>query len=86
MPPEIIDMVPGLAEKLETPIPSQGKIKIEKVTPFHVFVPDLLSEDLEDQPFIMHVMTKNPLWVKQVYGIEVTPDSRSASTILGATA
>lgn len=75
---------PELAQQLNTPVPARGKICIERVTPFHVYVPDLLTEDLDQQPYLIHVMTKTPEWVKAKYGFEPTCDSRSTSTILDA--
>ncbi len=45
-----------------------GDIRYGAVTPFHVFVPDLLETDLEDQPFIIVASTKSPEWVQRVYG------------------
>lgn len=84
IPDEIIDAIPGLREKLQTPVPAQGKICIERVTPFHIYVPDLLSETLEEQPYVIHVMSKSPLWVKEKYGFDATPDARASNTILDA--
>jgi hypothetical protein len=37
------------------------------VTPFHVMVPDLLLEDIEDQPFVLNVFTKSLEWVRTRY-------------------
>lgn len=82
LPDQMIDMVPGLREKLDTPIPAVGKICIERVTPFHIYVPDLLAEDLKDQPYVIHMMVKSPLWVKNKYGFMPTPDSRASATVL----
>lgn len=79
---EIKSKVPGLAERLDTPVPAVGKINIERVTPFHIYVPDLLSEDLEEQPYLIHVMTKTKEWVQSRFGFEPTCDSRSSNTVL----
>ena len=84
VPDEVLATVPGLLEKLNTPEPAKGKICRERVTPFHVYVPDLLAENLQDQPYLIHVMTKSPLWVKTTYGIEAQPDTRASNTILDA--
>lgn len=56
-----------------------GDIVIEPVTPFHIYVPDLLEEDLENQPYVIHQSMKDPDWVERVYGKKV-----SASTTRGA--
>lgn len=55
--------------------PVYGDICVENVTPFHIFVPDLFVEDIEDQPYVIHAQVKTKAWVKQTLGIE-TEDSR----------
>lgn len=60
-----------------------GDFCYENVTPFHLFVPDMLSEDIEDQPYVIHIQTKSPEWVKMRYpGIKVQPNVMEASDIL----
>ncbi len=59
-----------------------GKICVERVNPFFIYVPDLLSETLDNQPYIIHTMTKNPLWVEKRYGFKPSCDSRAADTIM----
>jgi hypothetical protein len=34
-----------------------GDFAVESVTPFHLFVPDLKTEDIEKQPFVIHAST-----------------------------
>jgi hypothetical protein len=53
-------------------IAGKGDVKHEVVSPFHLFVPDLAQEKLEDQPYIFNVFTKSEVWVKQMFG-EVLP-------------
>src|SRR6266498_294259 len=48
----------------ETPV---GDICFAHVTPFHVFVPDLLEEEIEDQPYIIHAQAKSPEYIKMRY-------------------
>lgn len=76
--------VPGLGEALDTPRPAQGKICVERVTPFHIYAPDLLTEDINEQPYIIQVMTKSPLWVQKKFGFMPSPDARASNTILDA--
>lgn len=70
------------------PQPAQGKVCFEVVNPFHFFVPDLLATEIEDQPYVMHVTTKSPDWVKntfpQFFPVPPTPDSKSANNLLEA--
>lgn len=41
-----------------------GELCFEAETPFHVFVPDLREQELEEQPFIIHAQLKSLDWVK----------------------
>jgi len=60
-----------------------GDFCYENVTPFHLFVPDMLQEDIEDQPYIIHIQTKSPEWVKMHYpGIKAQPNVMEANDIL----
>lgn len=72
--------VPGLPPVETPPIP--GKICYERVNPFHIYVPDLMTEDLEKQPYIIHVSTRSPLWIKNKFGFDAIPDSMTADTTL----
>jgi hypothetical protein len=50
----------------ETP----GDICIQSISPFYVFVPDLMATDIEDQPYVIHAQRKAMSWVKQVFNID----------------
>lgn len=84
IPEEMIDLIPGLRQMLNTPQPAQGKICIERVTPFHIYVPNIMGEEMCDQPYIIQVMTQSPLWVKNRFGIDANPDARASNTLLDA--
>ncbi len=47
-----------------------GDICIESVSPFYIFVPDLMQEDLESQPYIIQAQVRSNSWIKQNYGID----------------
>lgn len=66
------------------PIPQvvPGKIKYDRVSPFHIYVPDLLAEDIEDQPYVIQVMTQPKLWVDKTFNMNSTEDSRATNTVL----
>lgn len=60
-----------------------GDIVVEPVTPFHVFVPDLLEEELENQPYLIHQSMKSLDWVERAYGKKVNaPTTKSTNDIL----
>ncbi len=46
-----------------------GDVAFESISPFYIFVPDLLAEDIEDQPYVIHAQVKTLEWVKQTFGV-----------------
>jgi hypothetical protein len=64
---------------------AMGDVKFEAISPFHVFVPDLAQEDIEEQPYIFNVYTKTEMWVKSTFKNvlpkDFTPTKVSASDI-----
>lgn len=67
---------------LPTENPPDGDFCYEMVTPFHLFVPDMMQEDIEDQPYVIQIQTRSPEWIKLNYGITVEPNTMEASDIL----
>lgn len=61
-----------------------GDFCYDVVSPFHIYVPDMLAVDIEDQPFVIQVSTRTVDWVKinfpQLKGIK--PNVMEASDIL----
>jgi hypothetical protein len=55
-------------------VPLDGDIVIETVSPFHLFVPDLMCEELEEQPYVIHAQIRSNAWIRQNFGIEVTSE------------
>jgi hypothetical protein len=47
-----------------------GDVCIENINPFHIFVPDLLCEEIEEQPYIIQAQIKSNAWIRQNLGIE----------------
>lgn len=45
-----------------------GDIAVRPVTPFHVFVPDLREEEIENQAYVMNVYTRPVAVVKEQFG------------------
>lgn len=60
----------------------QGKICIEALTPFHLYVPDFRATDLEQQPFVIHASTRDPQWVKDAYKLDANPTTTATNSIL----
>jgi hypothetical protein len=64
-----------------------GDIVYKSITPFHIFVPDLRENELDDQPYVLQAQVKNIEWVKQYYaaeleGSKLEPSTVSANTLL----
>lgn len=45
---------------------------VEKISPFHLFVPDIVQEDIEAQPYVIHCASKPKEWIKNTYGVHVS--------------
>lgn len=60
----------------------RGDIKYAPVSPFHILVPDLTEEELENQPWVMNIYTKPVSWVKQAYGEDFEPSVVSTTEIM----
>lgn len=76
-------LVPGGLDEA----PYQGDIRYTPTTPFHVFVPDLRSTNIEEQPYIIHSSTRTVDWLKTHYkqtldGQEVKPNAKGANDLL----
>lgn len=56
---------PSAVDKLSD---QMGDICYEPITPFHLFVPDLREEEIENQPFIMHATLRNAEELSIAYG------------------
>lgn len=44
-----------------------GDIRYAPITPFHLYVPDLKEEEIEDQPFIIHAQLRNAEQLSRMY-------------------
>lgn len=59
---------------------SLGGPVIEAVSPFHLFVPNLDEPEIENQPWVMHVVVRDPSEVERTYGIKVDDAMKLSST------
>jgi len=65
----------------------QGDVCYTAETPFHILVPDLREEFLEEQPYLIHSSTRTPEWLMTHYqktldGQEIKPNAKGANEIL----
>jgi hypothetical protein len=44
-----------------------GDISFTPITPFHLFVPDLKEEEIEDQPFLIHAQVRSAEELSRIY-------------------
>lgn len=63
-------------------VPAKGNVRIKPCTTFNLFVPDLLEEEIEEQPYVFEAYTKTVTWVKQFWGIVANPDVVAANEII----
>ncbi len=54
-------------EKMDVVSEMQGDVSFESITPFHIFVPDLKEEDIEDQPWVIHAQLRNAEQLSRFY-------------------
>lgn len=86
-PTPVVDPYTGQKRTIQQ-VTSTGDVDYEVVSPFHLFVPDLAEENIEDQPYIFNVYTKSEQWVKTTFGgvlpTDFTPTKVSATEIVDA--
>lgn len=64
-----------------------GDVVFSHITPFHIFCPDLLEEELENQPFLIHATTRSVDYVKMHFnqaldGKPINPGTSNANEIM----
>lgn len=60
-----------------------GKICVAPVTPFHVFVPDLTEEEIQNQPYVINAYTRPVAWVNQVFpNLNIKADTVASNEIM----
>jgi hypothetical protein len=80
MDPQMAAMAKMLGAPAENP--PDGDFCYENVTPFHLFVPDMMQEDIEDQPYVIQIQTRSPQWIKLNYGMDIAPNVMESTDIL----
>jgi hypothetical protein len=65
----------------ENPDQPMGDLDYTAESPFHIFVPDLLAQDIEHQPWTAHAKQVDPEWVEKEYGVKIAQDAQSADVI-----
>lgn len=61
---------------------AMGGPVIEAVSPFHLFVPNLDEPDIERQPWVMHVVVRDPEFLSKEYGVKIDETmTLSSSTV-----
>lgn len=60
----------------------RGDIQYAPVSPFHLYVPDLTEEELENQPYVINAYTKPVEWLKQAFGRDFSPSVVAANEIV----
>jgi hypothetical protein len=63
-------------------IEQYGDVKYAPVDPFHLFVPDLTEQEIENQAWVMNVYTKPVEWAKRIYGEDFNASVVAATEIM----
>lgn len=58
------------AKKTDTESQMPGDVCIDNINPFHLYVPDLMEEEIENQPYIIHAQVRQNSWIRQNLGVE----------------
>jgi hypothetical protein len=61
---------------------TQGDICIERLNPFEIFIPNLMEESLEKQPYVIHAQTKSVEEVKRYYKVDVQPNAIGVTNMI----
>lgn len=64
-----------------------GDIEFRKVTPFHIYVPELREREVDDQPYVIEARVRPLTWVRQFYseqlkGVELSASTNASNTIM----
>lgn len=68
--------------KIDESTGAPGDICFDPVTPFHLFVPDLMEEDIEDQPFVIHAAKRNRQTLERAYGMKFNKSSSGKDSLI----
>lgn len=58
-----------------------GRIVVEAVSPFHILVPNIDEQDLDNQEWVAHVAIKSSREIEDVYGVKIEGDKIASSTV-----
>jgi hypothetical protein len=76
----------GIGPKMQNPLTGEeqamGDVALEVVSPFHLFVPDVTLEDIEQQPYVIHTTLKDVSYIQRVYGFAATANSSSNDALI----
>ena len=70
------------SEEIDPASGMMGKICVEPISPFHLFVPALDEPRLNKQPWVMHAAVKSTDWVYSTYGVEMKPEDKAGTDLL----
>lgn len=75
-------MQPGMPgyDQMNQAMNPEGDLCIENLIPFYLFIPDLMEENINNQPFVFHVYTKSKSWIEQYYGKQLITKMTTKST------
>jgi hypothetical protein len=60
---------------IDTQSNQMGDICIERVRPYNIIIPDIMEEDIEKQPWVIHAWTQTPETAKERYNLDYLPEA-----------
>lgn len=60
----------------------KGNIVVEPVSPFHMYIPNVAEQELENQGWVTHTMAKDPGWVRDAYGVTIDANASGSGDLL----
>lgn len=69
-------------EEQNDPSGIPGRIVVDPVNPFHVLVPLVQEEEIENQPYVIHAMTKPKDWADWRFKKELNAEASAGSGVL----
>lgn len=59
---------------------TKGRIAVEAVSPFHIFVPNVDEPELDNQAWVCHAAVKSAQEIFELYGVDVSKDQETLAT------
>lgn len=66
------------SDEVDTRTNQPGKLSVDVIRPFDIYVPDLEETRIREQHWVAHVQSMTIEEIRDIWGVDVTPDSQSS--------